>query len=350
MKNIKFFILKIKDKIIFHSPFILVNMLSLFIYITYTYNFLLFFYPTSFSEYMDLLLITIKTENTDFFNFINENFKKINTISFIIITILFILFIISIYKAALINPGYILNPLQLEIPFILNNIKGNNKNSYEEISSFNQKYTSIIIEEGPLNETEYLKYKKNLDNFYNDNNKGNNFDIKSNMILCLQCLRFKIERTHHCKVCNKCVMRMDHHCPWLSNCIGKYNYKYFILTILYGFLMTFFIFVSFFKYIFAINICKRISIVYSIINTFAYACNFILFSFFIYLIKNNFYNLILNRTTIEKAQEIASNSSNSLWNNFNNENKNVHKYDKGLINNFYEMFGDNFLFWLIPFV
>jgi hypothetical protein len=67
------------------------------------------------------------------------------------------------------------------------------------------------------------------------------------------------------------------------------------------------------------------------------------------LIKNNFYNLILNRTTIEKAQEI-SNNSNSFWNNFNNEKKKeVHKYDKGLINNFYEMFGDNFIFWLIPF-
>ena len=112
--------------------------------------------------------------------------------------------------------------------------------------------------------------------------------------------------------------------------------------------MTFLIFVSFFIYIFTINISKRISIIYSIINTFAYACNLILFCFFIYLIKNNFYNVIKNRTTIEKAEENSKNSN--FWNvNNNNNNKNVFKYDKGIINNFYEIFGNNPNIWFFPF-
>lgn len=38
----------------------------------------------------------------------------------------------------------------------------------------------------------------------------------------------KPPRAHHCKNCNRCILRMDHHCGFVSNCIGKYNQKFFI--------------------------------------------------------------------------------------------------------------------------
>lgn len=51
--------------------------------------------------------------------------------------------------------------------------------------------------------------------------------------ICKKCIAPKPPRTHHCSVCNKCVLKMDHHCPWLNNCVGYGNHRYFFLYMLY---------------------------------------------------------------------------------------------------------------------
>lgn len=43
-------------------------------------------------------------------------------------------------------------------------------------------------------------------------------------------------RAHHCKVCDRCVLKMDHHCVFLAQCIGHFNYKYFCLFVVYAIL------------------------------------------------------------------------------------------------------------------
>ncbi|XP_022902518.1 palmitoyltransferase ZDHHC16 [Onthophagus taurus] len=51
--------------------------------------------------------------------------------------------------------------------------------------------------------------------------------------ICKKCISPKPPRTHHCSVCNKCILKMDHHCPWLNNCIGFQNHRYFFMYMIY---------------------------------------------------------------------------------------------------------------------
>ncbi|XP_037068015.1 palmitoyltransferase ZDHHC16-like [Pollicipes pollicipes] len=61
--------------------------------------------------------------------------------------------------------------------------------------------------------------------------------------ICRKCIAPKPPRTHHCTVCNKCVLKMDHHCPWLNQCVGHYNHRFFYMYMVYMVLGTLFVMV-----------------------------------------------------------------------------------------------------------
>ncbi|XP_031784989.1 palmitoyltransferase ZDHHC6 isoform X2 [Nasonia vitripennis] len=44
---------------------------------------------------------------------------------------------------------------------------------------------------------------------------------------CTVCQGYKAPRSHHCRKCGRCILKMDHHCPWINNCVGHYNHGYF---------------------------------------------------------------------------------------------------------------------------
>ncbi|KAI3507409.1 hypothetical protein L1887_22394 [Cichorium endivia] len=51
---------------------------------------------------------------------------------------------------------------------------------------------------------------------------------------CQKCLLYKPPRSHHCRICKRCVLRMDHHCVWMNNCVGHANYKVFFVFVVYA--------------------------------------------------------------------------------------------------------------------
>lgn len=59
--------------------------------------------------------------------------------------------------------------------------------------------------------------------------------------ICKKCLIPKPPRTHHCSICNTCVLMFDHHCPWLNQCIGHHNRRHFFLYMIYTVVGVFFV-------------------------------------------------------------------------------------------------------------
>ncbi|XP_952273.1 uncharacterized protein TA13215 [Theileria annulata] len=156
---------------------------------------------------------------------------------------------------------------------------------------------------------------------------------------CKWCSKFKPDRTHHCKNCGTCVLKMDHHCPWANNCIGWRNYKYFYLTTLYSDVISIYIAILLFPTVrqflnnpltsfgdlVVIIVAEVLGVVLGLVLT----C-FLLFH--TWLICENF-------TTIEFCEKYSGSKHNmdeSIW-------------SLGLYNNLKSVLGNNPLLWLIPY-
>ena len=59
--------------------------------------------------------------------------------------------------------------------------------------------------------------------------RGRKFKVR----FCQTCNIFRGPTVSHCKKCDNCVENFDHHCPWLGNCIGKKNYFYFFIFLIF---------------------------------------------------------------------------------------------------------------------
>ncbi|KAI8897943.1 DHHC palmitoyltransferase-domain-containing protein [Globomyces pollinis-pini] len=182
---------------------------------------------------------------------------------------------------------------------------------------------------------------------------------------CKECSCYKPPRSHHCSICNKCVLKMDHHCPWLNNCIGQNNHAYFLRFIgsvtvasLYG------------SFLIALRIWEIVQYQNDLrayyrgdwdtplrfsppLSGFQIVTMFIVIIIFFLLLLTvgilyvwQLFYLYDNTTTIENSENSTIESLKKR--NIIPEDK-VFPYDLGWYNNFQQMFGNYWFLWWLPF-
>merc|ERR1711912_222732 len=158
---------------------------------------------------------------------------------------------------------------------------------------------------------------------------------------CRKCVKVKPDRCHHCRVCQRCVLKMDHHCPWINNCVGYYNYKYFYLFIVYALLILFWVsatsFLNFLVSIASDDVLDVWSSSFMIVFCWLYCTLFGValggfVTFHTYLLVQNF-------TTIELVEKKGSPARGKSY---------VHPWDLGARTNVEECLGKSIWLWMIP--
>ncbi|KAF8217400.1 zf-DHHC-domain-containing protein [Mycena galopus ATCC 62051] len=66
---------------------------------------------------------------------------------------------------------------------------------------------------------------------------------------CGKCGQQKPERTHHCRICKRCVLKYDHHCPGVNQCVGLHNERHFVMFMAYLVIACFSVSVTGFPYV-----------------------------------------------------------------------------------------------------
>ncbi|XP_077999419.1 palmitoyltransferase ZDHHC6-like [Glandiceps talaboti] len=64
--------------------------------------------------------------------------------------------------------------------------------------------------------------------------KPANLDDCQYLQYCKICEGYKAPRSHHCRKCGRCVMKMDHHCPWINTCCGHTNHTRFVYFLFFA--------------------------------------------------------------------------------------------------------------------
>jgi len=158
---------------------------------------------------------------------------------------------------------------------------------------------------------------------------------------CKWCNRFKPDRSHHCRVCRSCILRMDHHCPWIANCVGFRNHKYFFLLVLYSLLDCTFVIATVSESLHRslvqeTQFAHRFLLVFCM--TLAAMMGVLLLLFFVF----HSWLMLKATTTIEFCEKTYRHSGCS----HRGSTKSI--YDRGTMDNMKNVLGSNVLLWLLP--
>lgn len=163
-----------------------------------------------------------------------------------------------------------------------------------------------------------------------------NKSIDGSTRFCDKCFQVKADRSHHCSVCGKCILKMDHHCPWVNNCVSFTNYKYFVLFLgyallycIYGSLSTLSYFIMFWEGSFLNS--GKFHILFLCFVAAMFSLSLVaLFGYHLYLVSQN-------RTTLESIRPPMFSYG-----------PDKQGYNLGFKRNFLEIFGEKKLLWFFP--
>ncbi|KAG5519996.1 hypothetical protein PMAC_001072 [Pneumocystis sp. 'macacae'] len=167
---------------------------------------------------------------------------------------------------------------------------------------------------------------------------------------CNKCEALKPDRTHHCSICNRCVLKMDHHCPWFSNCIGFANYKHFFLFLIYISIYSFYLFISsliiLYKFVIIFDgTSKKISVNWILLLVISGVFAITLGGFTIW----HFFLVFRNLTTIEALKQTHYITNRLNYNNtFESKIDIGNAFDLGWKKNWNQVMGSNKILWFLP--
>jgi len=163
---------------------------------------------------------------------------------------------------------------------------------------------------------------------------------------CSACNLYKPDRTHHCRICDRCILRMDHHCPWIRNCVGHRNYKTFLLLLFYAIACLGFVLGGMARrlvYAFRPIMDTTVFLLEDLLVLIVYLlCLFLFIALCMFFTFHM--NLTLNNMTTIELREKKNNTDPFIVHRFNVAHA---KFDNGYWNNFIEIFGPPWM-WLLP--
>mmetsp|Transcript_14050 Transcript_14050/g.19544 ORF Transcript_14050/g.19544 Transcript_14050/m.19544 type:complete len:332 (+) Transcript_14050:20-1015(+) len=169
---------------------------------------------------------------------------------------------------------------------------------------------------------------------------------------CTVCNIVKPDRTHHCRTCGRCSLKMDHHCPWVSNCVGWGNYKYFVLFLTYTVIICMVVSLSMLDWVIENAFYEKAGGPRNILQFLLFIIATVFGLGLLMFTLTHYRMIFVNLTTLESLNKRRfrrkRNSSAAHLDETSIEKTFRNPYDIGSKRNFEQVFGTNKLLWFFP--